>query len=68
MIKVEIINSLKRFSVTRSGWKTYLIRCSTSWKKVAVVVAMDRHVEDIRVVVEGLLGAVAMVNILKLER
>lgn len=44
--------------------KTRLIRCSTSRKEVPVVIAMERQIQDIRVAVEGLLGPVAMVNIL----
>ncbi len=44
---------------------THLVRRSASRKEVAVVIAMNRQVKDIRVVVERLLGAVAMVNILR---
>lgn len=42
-----------------------LVRRSAAREEVAVVIAVDGHVEDAGVVVEGLLGAVAMVNVLK---
>lgn len=43
----------------------YLFRSPTAWKEVAVVVPMEGDVEDVGVAVEGLLGAVAMVNVLQ---
>lgn len=43
---------------------SYLIHSSTAWEEVAVVMAMQGDVEHTRILVEGLLGAVAMVNIL----
>lgn len=46
---------------------THFIRCSASREEVAVVVAMNRDVKDVGVIVEGLLGAVAMMNILRVE-
>ena len=51
--------------VDSSGPNTHLIRRSASWEEVAVVIAMNGHVEDAGVVVKRLLGAVAMVNILR---
>lgn len=42
-----------------------LIRRSTAREEVAIIVAVHGHVEDTWVIVEGLLGAVAMVNVLK---
>lgn len=44
---------------------THLIRCSATGEEVAVVVAMNRDVKDIGVIVEGLLGAIAVMNILR---
>lgn len=44
---------------------THLVRCSASREEVAVVIAMYRQVKDVGVVVESLLGAVAVVNILQ---
>ena len=44
---------------------SHLIRRTAAGEEVPVVIAMDGQVEDIGVVVEGLLGAVAMVNILR---
>ncbi len=44
---------------------TYLLRSSTAWEKVSIIVAMEGNIEDIGVTVEGLLGAVAMVNVLQ---
>ena len=43
----------------------YLLRSSTARKEVSIVVAMQGDVEDVGVTVEGLLGAVAMVNVLQ---
>lgn len=43
----------------------HLVGRSTAWEEVPVVVAVDGHVEDAGVVVEGLLGAVAVVNVLQ---
>lgn len=42
----------------------YLIHSPTAWEEVAVVMAMQGDVEHAGVLVEGLLGAVAVVNIL----
>lgn len=42
---------------------TYLIRSATPREKVTIVIAMNGQVKDTGVVVEGLLGSVAMVNI-----
>lgn len=42
----------------------YLIHSPTAREKVAIVMAMQGDVEHTGVLVEGLLGAVAMVNIL----
>lgn len=44
---------------------TYLIWCSTSWEEVAIVIAVQGHVENIGVIVEGLLGPIPMVHILR---
>lgn len=43
---------------------THFIRCSASREEVAIVVAMNGHVEHAGVVIEGLLGPVAVVNVL----
>lgn len=43
----------------------HLVRRSAAGEEVPVVVAVDGHVEDAGVVVEGLLGAVAVVNVLQ---
>ena len=45
----------------------YLIHSPTAREEVAVVMAMKGDVQHIGVLVEGLLGAVAMVNILSSE-
>jgi hypothetical protein len=42
----------------------YLIHSPTAWKEVAIVMAMQGNVEHTGVLVEGLLRAVAMVNVL----
>lgn len=42
-----------------------LVRRSATGEEVAVIVAVDGHVEDAGVVVEGLLRAVAVVNVLR---
>lgn len=42
----------------------YLIHSPTAREEVAVVMAMKGDVQHIGVLVEGLLGAVAMVNVL----
>lgn len=47
------------------GVCAYLLRSSTAGKEVSIVVAMEGDVEDVGVAVEGLLGAVAMVNVLQ---
>jgi len=46
---------------------THLVRRSASREEVAVVVAMNGQVEDVGVIVERLLGAVAVVNVLRSE-
>lgn len=43
----------------------YLLRSSTARKEVSIIVAVEGDVEDVGVAVEGLLGAVAMVNVLQ---
>lgn len=43
----------------------YLLRSAAARKEVAVIVPVEGDVEDIGVTVEGLLGAVAMVNVLQ---
>lgn len=43
----------------------HLIGRSAAWEEVPIIVAVDGHVEDAGVVVEGLLGAVAVVNVLQ---
>lgn len=45
-------------------YSTYLIRCSTSREEVPVVIAVQGHIENIGVTVEGLLGPIPMVHIL----
>lgn len=47
------------------GVHAYLLRRSAARKEVSIVVAMEGDVEDVVVSVEGLLGAVAMVNVLQ---
>jgi hypothetical protein len=42
----------------------YLVGISSSREEVAVVMPMDRYVEHARIVVEDLLCAVAMMNVL----
>lgn len=42
----------------------YLIHSPTAWEEVAIVMAMQGNVEHTGVLVEGLLGSIAMVNIL----
>lgn len=42
-----------------------LIRSAAARKEVPVVIAMQRQIQHIGVTVESLLGAVAMVNVLK---
>lgn len=44
---------------------SYLLGSSTAREEVAIIVAMEGDVEDVGVTVEGLLGAVAMVNVLQ---
>lgn len=44
---------------------TYLIWCSTSWEEVPIVIAVQGHVENIGVIVEGLLGPISMMYILR---
>lgn len=53
--------------IVQTETSRYLVRRSTSREEVAVVVTMNRHVEDVGVVVERLLSSVAMVNILKFD-
>lgn len=43
----------------------YLIHSPAAWEEVAIVMAMQGDVEHSGVLVEGLLGAVAVVNILR---
>lgn len=43
---------------------SYLIHSPTAWEEVAVIMAMQGNVEHTGVLVESLLCAVAMVNIL----
>lgn len=43
----------------------YLLRSSTAREEVSIIVAMEGDVENAGVVVEGLLGAVAMMNVLR---
>lgn len=49
------------------GARGYLIRGPAAGEEVAVVVAMQGDVQHTGVLVEGLLGAVAVVNILGRE-
>lgn len=46
---------------------THLIGCPAAREEVAVIVAVQGDVEDARVAVEGLLGPVAMVHVLRAE-
>lgn len=41
-----------------------LIRSAAARKEVPIVVAVQRQIQHIRITVESLLGAVAMVNVL----
>lgn len=61
-----ILNVL--FTVYKVRKHAHLIRCAASREEVSVIIAMYRHVKDIGVVVERLLGAVAMVNVLRAGR
>lgn len=47
------------------GLCDYLLRSSAARKEVSIIVAMEGNVEDVGVTVEGLLSAVAMVNVLQ---
>lgn len=42
----------------------YLVWMSTTRKEVPIIIAMQRDIQNTRVSIEGLLGAVAMVHIL----
>lgn len=46
---------------------TYLTGMPTTRKEVAIIVAMKRDVQDTGVVIEGLLSAIAVVNVLDRE-
>lgn len=41
----------------------HLIRCTTSREKVTIVIAMNGQVKDTGVIIESLLGPIAVVNI-----
>lgn len=56
-------NSDKKMD-TETEWCTHLVRCSTPREEVAIIVAMQWQVENIRVCIEGLLRAITVVNIL----
>lgn len=43
----------------------YLLRSSTAREKVSIIISMKGDVEDTGITVEGLLGAIAMMNILQ---
>lgn len=43
----------------------YLLRSSTAREEVSIVIAMKGDIEDVGITVEGLLGAIAMMNILQ---
>lgn len=64
---LTLIGCLTEAAVTSqtSRGHTHLIGCAAAGEEIAVVIAMNRQVENIRVIVEGLLGAVAVVNVLK---
>lgn len=47
------------------GLCDYLLWSAAARKEVSVVVAMEGNVEDVGVTIEGLLSAVAMVNVLQ---
>lgn len=47
---------------------TNLTGMSTARKEVAIVIAMQRDVQYAWVIIEGFLGAVAVVNILDIDR
>lgn len=44
--------------------RTCLLRSSTAWEEVAIVIAMEGDIQHIGITVECLLGAIAVVNIL----
>lgn len=46
---------------------THLIRSTASRKEVTIIIAVNRQIEDIRVIIKGLLGTVTMVNVLRGE-
>lgn len=57
----------KRPNDSAKNWRVceYLLGSAAAGEEVAVVVAVEGDVEDVGVAVEGLLGAVAMVNVLR---
>lgn len=56
---VSIVNSVCVCVCTNLCWS------STAGEEVSIIKAMQRDVEDTGVIVEDLLGAIAMMNILK---
>lgn len=62
-IKITMNNSLTTINRHKTITCTYLIRSATPGEKVPVVIAMNGQVQDAGVVVESLLGPVAVVNI-----
>lgn len=57
------INSLTTINRHKTITCTYLIRSTAPGEKVPVVIAMNGQVKDAGVVIESLLGPVAVVNI-----
>lgn len=58
------INTGSGYADRPTGVHSYLIRCSTAREEVPIIIAMQWQVENTGVCVEGLLGAITMVNIL----
>lgn len=51
-------------AVSLGGNARHLLHSPAAWEEIAIVMPMQRDVEHTAVLVKGLLGAVAMVNIL----
>lgn len=44
--------------------KAYFERVTSSREKMAVIVAMDRYIEDVRIVIKDLLSTISVMNVL----
>lgn len=52
-------------SCRKNGVCVYLLRSSAARKKVSIIIPMEGDVEDVGITVEGLLCAIAMMNVLR---